>query len=78
MLFAELSPLHVVDECIKALIVEPRRLISARASGSLNMRGLGLPIGAWGDGTHLDKAKAHGAQGVDAPGILSSPAAIPT
>ena len=60
-------------------LLNPRRLISARASGSLNMRGLGLP--GWGLGVTVPtstkpkpmapKASMHRA-------FLSSPAAIPT
>ena len=58
-MLAELSPLHVVDECIKASLLNPRRLISARASGSLNMRGLGLPgWGLGGDGAHLPQSQS--------------------
>ena len=74
MLLAELSPLHVVDECIKALIVEPQAVDQCTGLGQSEHARLGVAwLGLGGDGTHLHKAKAHGAQGVDAPGIFIQP-----
>jgi hypothetical protein len=74
LLAAELGLLHIVQKGVQPVVVEAQAVDECACLGQAEHAWLGvagLPFGR--DGAHLDKAKAHGTQRVDAARVLVQP-----